>query len=161
MPNWVECDFTVEGPKSELEKFKEFAKEGDELLSANKFIPYPEKYRKLDEEADKAEREGKPRPKDGFNSGGYEWCVEHWGTKWGIVDAELVEESDNYLKYVFNTAWSPPIPVILKMSETFPKLKFTLEYYEGSMGFKGTFIAKGGETLKDEYDENYHGDRGG
>lgn len=161
MPNWVDCDFIVEGSKNELQKFKKFAKEGKKLLSANKFIPYPEKYRKLDEIADKAEKEGKPRPNDGFNSGGYEWCIENWGTKWGISHSNLVDESENRLTYALDSAWSPPLPVIQKMSEVFPELTFKLKYYESANGFKGTFMAKGGKVIKNEYSEDYHGNRGG
>lgn len=160
MPNWIDCDFIVKGSKNDLQKFKKFAKEGKDLLSANKFIPYPEKYRKLDEIADKTEKEHKPRPKDGFNSGGYEWCIENWGTKWGIVKAELIDESENRLIYAFATAWSAPLPVIQKMGEMFPDLIFKLKYYEGSNKFKGTFVVKRGIIIKNEVD-SYNGRRGG
>ena len=161
MPNWVDCDFVVEGSKDELQKFKKFAKEGKDLLSANKFIPYPKKYKKLDDMAEKAEKEHKPRPKDGFNSGGYEWCIKNWGTKWGIVDAELLEESGDRLTYAFITAWSTPTPLVEKMSEMFPKLTFELSYYEASMEFSGKLEVKGGIITKDEYDSKYNGYRGG
>ncbi len=161
MPNWVDCVFIVDGPKNELQKFKNFAKEGNNVLSANKFIPYPEKYRKLDEIADKAEKEHKARPKDGYNSGGYEWRIDNWGTKWGIVDAEIIDETENSLTYSFMTDWNAPLPLIKKMSEDFPNLKFKLGYYEGGNGFRGSLEIKGGIIIKDEYSENYHGNRGG
>lgn len=88
MPNYCEHDFWVKGEKEELCAFLEFAREGDNILSANKFIPYPEKFRRMDEKCRKMEAKGvsfDKIPKDGFNSGGYEWCNANWGEwDWGL-----------------------------------------------------------------------------
>jgi hypothetical protein len=43
----------------------------------------------------------------------------------------------------------------------FPRLKFTLRYYEQGMGFSGKLVLKGGKTLTDDYNDNYRGGRGG
>lgn len=120
MPNWCDNDLRITGPAKELKRFKDFAKETvdgqEEELSANKFIPYPEKFKKQDELAkkngekreelkkklikegmseDKARQKACtdiPDVKDGYNQGGYSWCCSNWGTKWGFCDIELVEE---------------------------------------------------------------------
>lgn len=164
MPNHVDMDLTIRGDSNMLKQFMEFAREGENLLSANNFIPYPEKYRTLDEQAEEARKNGDYSFKDGFNSGGYEWCVNNWGTKWGIYRTELLEEnlSDTKGKLVYNcnSAWSPPTPVIMAMSNKFPALRFTLKYYERGCGFKGTFIVKGGKVLRED-SSNYRGRRGG
>lgn len=70
-----------------------------------------------------------PRPdvKDGYNSGGYEWCIQHWGTKWGFCDTARYIRPRSVV-YTFNTAWSPPVPLIEKMSDMFPKLTFILNF---------------------------------
>jgi hypothetical protein len=106
----------------------------------------------------------------GFNNGGYNWCVQNWNTKWNFCDVEIVDEyndeEDNPedpeygIVYTFSTAWAPPIPVIEKMSQDFPDLRFELKYYEMGMGFQGTTIWKAGEVLFEE-EEDYDGDRGG
>lgn len=102
--------------------------------------------------------------KDGFNSGGYEWCCNNWGTKWGIYDAVILSENFKKkvgtIKYKFLSAWSPPLPVIKAMSEQFPSLTFKLKCYECGMQFQGTFIIKNGKELIHKYSQ-YSGSRGG
>jgi len=183
MPNHCENDLRVEGDKEELSRFKEFAKEGKELLSADKFIPYPEEFKKQDELARKTEKlrnelcaslEKKgltkesafekankkyPHIKDGFNSGGYDWCIKNWGTKWGFYEVNLQESSEE-LFYTFQTAWSPAEPVIKKMGEMFPKLTFDLRYFEQGMGFNGILRIEKGRIVKEETGK-YYGNRGG
>ena len=169
MPNHVDNDFWVTGDLTSLLEFEEFAKEpmhdGESVLSANKFVPYPTAFKEADDAAAIEREKGNWAVKDGFNSGGYDWCLENWGTKWGIYDAVLVHKHAGVrkgsLKYRFNSAWSPPIPVILAMSKKYPSLKFTLKYYEGGMGFKGDFVAADGAVFVDEYYTNYRGHRGG
>lgn len=183
MPNHCENDLRVTGDKKELSRFKEFAKDKKELLSADKFIPYPEKFKKQDEEAEKWDKtrekykeslvkkgmnEDKAREnawkdfpsiKSGFSEGGYDWCIKNWGTKWGFYEVEL-REQDEELFYTFQTAWSPAEPVIKKMGEMFPKLTFDLRYFEQGMGFNGILNIKKGKVIMKATGE-YFGDRGG
>jgi hypothetical protein len=149
MPNWCDCDLTVKGPKKELDRFKEFAKSNASVLDHNKFVPYSDKFKKLDEHP----VEGK----DGYNQGGYDWCLTNWGTKWGICDPTL-NEGKRVLYYGFQTAWSPPLPIIRKMGQMFPELTFRLKYFEGGMAFQGVFEMTKGYT---NIDKSYRGSRGG
>jgi hypothetical protein len=89
-----------------------------------------------------------PSRKDGFNSGGYKWCCDNWGTKWGIVEPVLEYTSSRALHYRFDTAWSPPVPLIAKMGEKFPKLDFVLRFYEPGMGFRGKMVIKKGVVAR-------------
>ena len=192
MPNWCDCDLSVRLPYEkankekankeegikELKRFQEFAKTENGILDVDKFIPYPQEFKKLDKKAKEYQEKLKTLPeeikkdmpywiKDGFNSGGHQWCIENWGTKWGICNAEL--ENADYasadsilyeLEYTFDTAWSPPTPVVKKMSEMFPSLTFTLKYFDGSMGFNGRYTCKNGEVIEN-LSGDYFGDRGG
>ena len=164
MPNHVDMDLVVSGDVESLNAFIAFAKQGEGILSADKFIPYPNEYKLMDVRATTARLGGDYSVNDGFNSGGYEWCVSNWGTKWGIYDANLVasklEGKKGKLQYVCQSAWSPPLPVILAMSDKFPTLKFSLKYYECGAQFKGTYIAKANQTVKNEQ-SHYSGNRGG
>jgi len=168
MPNHVDQDLYVTGDVASLKSFMEFACEdrnGEELLlSANKFIPYPNEYLIMDTVAEEKRLKGDYTVKDGFNSGGYHWCINNWGTKWGIYSTRFLSQKlggkRGRLKYTFQSAWSPPLPVILAMSKKFESLKFKLNYYESGMGFKGIYIAEGGQVIEDA-ECKYRGNRGG
>ena len=170
MPNWCENELYIKGKKSEVEAFIETVRGGREdptVFDFAKIVPYPEEY----DLADKARREWEetyknvpwnqrpPAPQDGFNQGGYQWCCNNWGTKWNACDIRFYKTSRG-CTMGFNTAWSPPTPVIAKASELFPNLYFRLKYWEGGAGFRGEFEAQGGVILND-WNDNYLGHRGG
>lgn len=156
MPNWVDCELNISGDKKRLQEFRDFANSERKVLDEEKFIPYPERFREMDREAKEAKRN-----KDGFNSGGYEWCIKNWGTKWGICNPVLQSVmGERDLIYDFESAWSPPCPVILEMSKKFPELEFQLRYFEGGSGFNGLYECIAGKTVTDE-EGKYFGHRGG
>jgi hypothetical protein len=173
MPNWCENDLRVEGPRADLERLLEEAK-GESPFDFNRFIPYPEEFRRLDEVRDAWEREhgGHPgvdwasRPADGFNAGGCEWCVSNWGTKWPAHRVELGTlelgggEDAAEVVFHFDTAWSPPLPLVRRASELFPTLTFELRYFESLGCFNGMLCCSQGEVSFDESGP-YFGDRGG
>ena len=175
MPNWCENELTITGKTEDVQKLKEAVRNGDEVLDANKIIPYPEEFAILDRlatgelraedipQAVMLKLTGYDLNKDGYNQGGYEWCVNNWGTKWGFVDATLAEseyKGTTTLEYTFNTAWSPPIPLIKKLGEMFPQVEIELRYFEGGAGFNGILVIKEGKVVTDKCSE-YFGHRGG
>ena len=152
MPNWCYCELSVVGRGEERNRFKKFA-EGDKGgLDFNSFISYPEPFKRMDEISQKLKESGVPWaeiPRDGFNSGGYEWCVRNWGTKWNVNDNVEIIEKPRSLLYKFDTAWTPPKPAIYVMAEMFPELRFNLKYWEKGMGFQGQLMIKNDMLLKD------------
>jgi hypothetical protein len=87
--------------------------------------------------------------KDGYNSGGYEWCCNNWGTKWNFGETTF-EESEDELHYIFKTAWSIPYPILFKMSEMFPDLEFNYLGDEESEEFEVDYHFKEGELREKE-----------
>jgi hypothetical protein len=79
----------------------------------------------------------------------YDWAVRMWGSKWNFCNPS-VSESETDLIYTFDTAWSPMIPVIRKMGEMFPKLRFQLDYAEPGCWFQGTYIMEDGICTMDD-----------
>ena len=73
----------------------------------------------------------------------YEWNIANWGTKWD-VKAQLTEDTETLLEYSFDSAWSPPVEWLEKVSEFYPDLHFTLRYSESGCGFKGEATAENG-----------------
>ena len=90
----------------------------------------------------------------------YNWNVRNWGTKWDVAvhdeekypETELVEEDETSLAYRFNTAWSPPVQAIIKLSAQYPDLDFELSYEE-EQGWGGLVQFEQGNTnVIEEYD---------
>src|SRR5512135_2765813 len=50
----------------------------------------------------------------------------------------------------FDTAWSPPKPVIKRAAELYPALRFELRYFDCGCCFNGLFCCSGGEVVTDE-----------
>jgi Ferredoxin-like domain in Api92-like protein len=85
----------------------------------------------------------------GFRSW-YDWNVGNWGTKWDMDGSG--GRAGEILEYHFQTANSPPVEGLRKISQDFPLLYFVLEYFEGGMGFCGMAEIHQGE-FEDDYRE--------
>lgn len=179
MPNWCECDLYIEGAKEMVEAFLARVKTDGSLFSFDRIISYPDRFRIPDLAAEEWERKHpewwktpglfEERPRDGYNQGGYEWCFTNWGTKWdarrvsvGDIKPLRKENGDarHRAKITFETAWTPPKPVIRRASELFQAVRFELRYYERGMAFSGTFVCDNGKVLRDTTCR-YSGNRGG
>jgi hypothetical protein len=86
----------------------------------------------------------------------YEWSCATWGTKWNANDcgwmspARAVKREAAQVAY-FDTAWGPPVPVIVALSERFPSLCLRLSFYEED-GWQGFITLEHGDITaqKDE-----------
>jgi len=173
MPNWCENDLAVEGPTEVIGEFLKFAA-GESPFDFGKFIPYPAKFQRQDEiaeawlkeHAERPDYDWRLQPKDGFNSGGYDWCVANWGTKWPASRVEVEGPMTGYdektveVVFHFDTAWSPPKPVIKKAAELYPALRFELRYFECGCCFNGLFRCSAGAVESNKCGA-YFGTRGG
>ncbi len=191
MPNWTENELTITGPDVQkvLNAICSLnpLDEDMQVLDFDRIIPYPAQFKELDllnieyqgkyhaiemdDPQSQAKHEslaseygvepGTPCLQDGYNSGGYEWCCDHWGTKWNATRPVLTLHQEPMKAFIeFDTAWSPPLPVIEKLAEMFPDHEFTLNYFEGGMGFCGQ-IQWGGGTETYHNQDDYNGPRGG
>lgn len=139
MPNWCENLLNVSGLTKDIEGFLEVLRGADpDSYDPNARLQFQKLY---------------PLPKEEKDNW-YDWCVNHWGTKWDIDPQEPVSqwEGDNFstVYYDFVTAWAPPIEFIKKIASDFPELTFKISYYESGMAFAGYY-----ETCeKDEVEED-------
>ena len=181
MPNWVFNHLTIDGSKEDIAKVK--AQVG--AVVKRKYKGVDEVDEKIDEEPIFSFMNILPPPEDkldeyhavhGYANGEktgdteYNWYnfnVREWGTKWDARDVDLLEEHKTSLHYKFDTAWSPPTPVIEKLAQQNPNLNITLEYREeqgwgGEVNFNGsvTVVVKEWDvpdTHAEEIEAN-HGD---
>jgi hypothetical protein len=155
MPNHVENDLLIQGKIEDVQKVLDCIKTSESIFDFNTLIPYPSRYL----EADKI-KEG-----SGFNSGGYNWCVENWGTKWNAYEIQLenlptTKRIQKRVLVSFLTAWSPPEPVIEELALKFPLVDIKLSYYESGQAFQGKIVYKKG-LLQTKVEKEYRGNRGG
>lgn len=171
MPNWSSNVLVVEGDDT---FFDNIPSKG----FINHFYPMPEElsppqvdYLNKDKEKveeqfeiykaweNDEERKAKAKEKYGATDW-YEWRLENWDTKW---DADTVDHEGH--RVTFDTAWSPPIKWLAKVSEQHPTLTFTLAYIEQGMQFAGVATATAGvvvdEDLSSLWDESTYNDNKG
>ncbi len=166
MPNWCVHRMTVSGPAAERAKFLKGIdkdKEGH-LLILQSHVPTPKELRNTTSPAPKpktdAERTAQAALIEKYGAcEWYNWQHNNWGIKWGDCDTEhtAFKRTD---RYEFNCPWGVPTPALIKIAKLFPKLTFTVRYWERGMEFKGVVVLKGGEIVRDE-SAKYSGSKGG
>lgn len=146
MPNWCSNDLTIktQTPEQFVEVIQAITNDSEQPFDFNRIIPIPEELKNTSAPNNTNAQEMKD--KYGYTDW-YEFQVSNWGTKWNACDVTLEIESPTELSLSFNTAWSPPIPVIEKISEMFSFADITLNYYEEGMGYYGEMIFENGECV--------------
>jgi hypothetical protein len=133
-----------DNPKKTKQTLKPFItkNEGEEFFDFDKVIPMPTELQIESMNADPSTKEGRELKKkqdknlEKYGSKDwYDWCVSNWGTKWNSYDSSVQEDCVS-----FNTAWAPPIPVIIELAEKTGKT-WTLLYSEPGMDFCGELTA--------------------
>lgn len=181
MPNWVYNGLTIEGNPESVTKLIEqmnqpFARVHEnwdmetqkmgkkQYLYSNPVFAFWNIVKPTDLEAyDKQFNHDPSKPIDFSGDNWYDWNVRNWGTKWDVAISNEdkypdtnMEQADNgenkVVHYNFNTAWSPAVPAISKLSEQYPELLFTLSYEE-EQGWGGECEFLRGEIItQSEYD---------
>ena len=172
MPNWCENELTISGRSGVLACLVAIKEEPDEgndgqprYIDFQRIVPMPgglaPDAEEMDEQSILAEtgcrdwdewRDG--TPENAYNDG-------HWGTcQNACYFGPPINATDRRADLAFETAWSPPSPVIIALSKQFPTLNFTLRYWECGCGFSGILRVRNGCILRnDRFD--YGGSRGG
>jgi hypothetical protein len=84
----------------------------------------------------------------------YTWANMNWGTKWNASDFEVIREEPGRYECRFDTAWSPPEPVYVKLAEVFPNLCFEVNGGDDELfDFQAT-VRNGAFNI--QYDDDLH-----
>jgi hypothetical protein len=182
MPNWVYNTLTIQGPKDQVDSIKDklnspFTREMEnwnmDTMSMefntytydNPVLAFWNISRPTDLETYKLQSDPNEDKTVLFSGNNwYDWNVRNWGTKWDVAvsndeqypDTQIYEYKsegdDHWVVYGFNTAWSPPVPAIVKLSELVPNCVITLSYEE-EQGWGGeTEFVNGKITAESSYD---------
>jgi hypothetical protein len=95
MPDWAYNELTIIGPEDRVRAFLAENRGEQTPLTFTAALPYPEVFREQDRivadfARDHPGTRADERPKDGYNDGGYEWCLCSWGTKWDACDPVVI-----------------------------------------------------------------------
>ena len=59
--------------------------------------------------------------------------------KWNVSNVDVVAEDSDSIEFEFDTAWSPPEPIILKLRELYPDVSISAFYDEPGMQVSGYY----------------------
>jgi len=79
----------------------------------------------------------------------YPWANHYWGTKWGAYNGHA-DHTPGRITADFQSAWSPPDPVIKKLSELYPEVTVQHKFIDEGYGYGG-FAAYTEREIFDEY----------
>lgn len=143
MPNYCMNELTITGEKQTLDRIvKRHTKEMN--LDFDSIIPYPQVCRDKDKEL-----QAESGFEHAFSKEGYNWCVENWGTKWNSFSSHYDFHTDTELHMDFDTAWTPPVPVVIQLAKMYPDAKFVLSYREEGCCFYGKLVCEYGQVVEE------------
>jgi len=176
MPNWVYNGLTIEGHPHQVEAlidqmnlpFTDSIKPNGDLaysVEERKYTNPIFSFRNIIAPTDLDAYHSQPTFPEKFDisftgSDWYNFNNREWGTKWDVAVSDedkyptttmqgpIVNGDNKVVYYNFETAWSRPIPALIKLSEQYPELLMTLSYEEetgwgGEMEFlRGTIISE-------------------
>ena len=139
MPNHCMNRVEVYGDKDQVKKLKEFV-DGETNFDFNKIVPIPKELKNTtapnpEPDSFQARKLRKLYGADNW----YDWSNQNWGTKWNSYHHEVEYDGEESLVYKFDTAWSPPEPVIHALRKKFEDLSITAFYDEPGMQIAGYY----------------------
>lgn len=147
MPNWCSNHITVRGTDpAEIQRLSDAFSEG---RFCNAVIPIPAELNDPNtgsyggEDADEKDQlRARLLDKYGY-SGWYDFCIDRWGTKWDVGDAQSGIISEDGLEFCapFESAWGPPTGVAQALIEQ--GFEVELFYYEPGQCFAGIYSNDG------------------
>lgn len=85
----------------------------------------------------------------------YEWCINNWGTKWNAYGYDKNADYSKNENLYFQTAWSAPHPILLKLSEIYPEITFEHEWADEDIGVNcERKIYSGGECTESYFPQS-------
>ena len=155
MPNICENEVSIYSEdENQIRSFMKFVKSKDCDFDFNKIVPSPNWNKTPDENGELPTKVKRISNSEGklvmtirsFPTSGktddrwYDWNIKNWGTKWGSFNGsmEFDKKYGDEVSYKFDTAWSPPAPILEALRDKFPDVSirwfYRIETWE-SCGF--------------------------
>lgn len=135
MPNWCynALEIEVSNNKQLEEVIQAITNDSKQPIDFERLLPTPAEL--LAVSAPNEENPQEMKDKYGFPDW-YAWRCARWGTKWNASSSEINLTSPTSLSLTFNTAWSPPLPIIERIADKFPYAEIT-HYWSTEEGYWG------------------------
>lgn len=154
MPNWCSNIVMIRGDNSTIQELVDFVDGGSSSFSLHAIMPMP-----IELKNGKApERDEEVAKLNEITFGAkdwYDWANLNWGTKWD-VDAKIVSDEGGVMlpdyrtvRFEFDSAWSPPLPVYEALAKKFPNTNIYAFYDEPGADFAGYVMYAKGEAVKE------------
>ena len=146
MPNWVHNEITVRGGENELHVL--FSK----LTAANELTGLGKDEFTFHNIISPENIEAYLSPEPDNPDGWYWWNIRNWGTKWDACEI-LHFRGNGSFRLSFDTAWSPPQPIINWLVSYCQPNHLDLTWsYEEEQGWGGEFTVRRGVARQTFYD---------
>jgi Ferredoxin-like domain in Api92-like protein len=144
MPNTCQCTLEITGDPEEVRacltamSSPESAVDDERLFDFDRVVPLPAEFRER-------LKEPSATTSDWLDKAGQ--MLGYWGTKWNAYDVTVERQPEGrWARIKFNTAWTPPIPVITTLADQFPNLAFDLAYFDVMAAYAGRGRRAPGDT---------------
>jgi len=175
MPNHVENQLRVKGPRADVLRFAALSTQGY-------FVPSGDREKAAARSLVLARPEWVAQGEFSFGAltgidedyadNWRDFAMTHWGTKWDAYNVTLDGDADapgrvytaaqdahvdsdgiSTLDLTFQKAWSPPDKWLEAATQRFPTLTFMLTFCDEMPNFVGYFVARDGRVRVEEYDQ--------
>jgi len=148
MPNWCDNEIEITGSSKSIDKLLELVIDNATRKASQFEEPVIENHYSLLETFLPVSDYFVTQ--EGYNRGGYEWCIETWGCKWPERNFEFVRVSEEQLDLRFDTPWSPPEKGYRFVSTIFPDLMFHHYFRDEGLCFLGIISYQNGIMVFDQ-----------
>jgi|TARA_R110000823_G_scaffold187405_3_gene319673 hypothetical protein len=142
MPNHCANRIEIQGEAKDVKRVKKFLenKDTDTCFDFNNILPMPKELEGTSSPTEEPNSFKNRRLRKVYGTDNwYDWRILHWGTKWNSYDGKIDNEDEEYIVYTFDTAWSPPEPVIHALREKFEEVDITAFFDEPGMEIAGYY----------------------
>jgi hypothetical protein len=138
MPNHVTNDIIIVGTDKDIKAVREFMKgdysDGEKNpFDFNQLVKMPPELLK--------------------GQGWYDWSINNWGTKWNSY-SHYGFDDDLGEALGFQTAWSHPFPIVVALSNKFPRVQFNIRFADEDTGYNvGEYSILNGDVFNENFPE--------
>lgn len=162
MPNWCKNVVMVRGDNDTIQELLNSVEGGGSAFSLNSIMPMPTELRG----GTAPERDEAVAKLNTVTFGAkdwYDWANMNWGTKWDVSATIVSDEGGVMLpdyrtvKFEFESAWAPPLPVYEMLAKKFPNTNIYAFYDEPGSDFAGYVMYADGKGVKERQFESISG----